>query len=135
MKDLKPVSEETMNHFYAQQEGIIQESVRRSMSFLDEIEPHGENAKQVITSGYEFTLKMLAAAMETGELQLLDDQAAWAVQRLPHDNVSMPNLIKRLERLVNVISSKLNDGDSKEINLYVDYLIFKIKELSKRKTR
>jgi hypothetical protein len=89
MNQLKTVSEQAMENFYNQQEDIIEESVRLSMSFHEEIEPHGEKAKQIITSGYEFTLKMLAAAMEKGDSQLLDDQAIWAVRRLTHDDVSI----------------------------------------------
>lgn len=131
MCDFKPVTERTVIELQEKIPEILHEAVKLSMTHKEEIEHHGVKARQLITSGYEFTLKMLLAAMETGDRILLDDQAKWAVNRLPHDGIAIPHLIKRVDRLLNVVQKKSSDDQVDEVKPYFKFLIERIKEFSK----
>lgn len=127
---LKPISEETARKLLAAIDEITNETVSRSMKYKDEIEQHGEKAFELLKNGMYFTFKMLFAAMQTGETGLLDDQAEWALSRLPHDNVRPVNIIKRLERMKTVVAEKMSREHTQEISPYIDYLIQKMSRIS-----
>ena len=126
---LSNVSEESIEEFDRKIKAIIQDATGKSMAYQNEIVQHGEDAHRMIKMGFEFTAKMLRAAISTGEPAILDDQAKWAVSRLPHDKVSISNLIRRLNRMKRTIRQILSKNASKEIVPFVDYLIERIEEI------
>jgi hypothetical protein len=128
MNKLNSVSSEALDAFTIVQNEIIQETVERSMEHTEEISQHGDRAHELLTSGMSFTVQMLVSAMQTGEPNLLDDQAKWASQRLPHDQVFPDQIIKRLVRMEEVVNEKMTESHANEITQYVQYLINRIKE-------
>lgn len=128
---MEPVSQEAISAFVDNQVKILNEVVNRSLKCDQEIEQHAGNAKQIITSGLEFTIKLLIPAMQTGEYILLDDQAEWAADRLPHDGVSLEQIVNRLKRLMAVVEEQLTKNNADEINCYIEYLIKQLNKTSK----
>lgn len=126
MENLPDVSNNSIEEFDEHSDEIIQIAVRESMAYKNEIAHHGENAHRMIESGFEWTYKMLRAAISAGEPQLLEDQAKWSVSRLPHDKVSMDYLVHRLRRLERSMQQMLSKQASQEISPYFDYLIKRI---------
>jgi hypothetical protein len=123
MNKLKSVSKEAITEFINARSEIIKEVVSRSMKVKEEIDHHGSNANQILTAGMEFTFKMLIASMQAGAPILLDDQAEWVKDRLPHDGISLGQMVNRIKRLMAVVEEKLPGDHAREINGYIAYLV------------
>jgi ferric-dicitrate binding protein FerR (iron transport regulator) len=105
---------------------IIEEAVSQSMEHNDEVVHHGTEARRLFESGFQFTHQMALAAVKSGQNDLLVDQAEWAVNRLPHDNVQMPDLIKRLKRYRQSVINHLKPDHASQVTPYLDLLIAEI---------
>lgn len=64
----------------------------------------GDQAEQVLRSGFEFTVNTLDACMQVNDISLLADQLNWAEDRLPHDGISMERMKMNLDSFCLVIS-------------------------------
>ncbi|MCB2209629.1 hypothetical protein KQH62_01935 [bacterium] len=105
---------------------ILTDVINQSMQEQDEIAHHGEGVREILEKGMIFTHQMLLSALRTGQSDILVDQANWAVNRLPHDNIQLPNLIARLTRYRQAIINQLPGADSEQITPFLDILITSI---------
>jgi hypothetical protein len=121
--ELPPISPEALESFQDNRDIIIKETVSRSLKRDHEVEHHGENAPQLLTTGLEFTTKMLEAAMSMGEVALLEDELKWAQDRLPHDGVQMEHVLIRFKIYRDVVTETLPSGYAKEITTFIDWMI------------
>lgn len=128
MKKISPVSEDAIQSLTEMSQQIIKESVEQSLENRNEVAPHGPEAHRIVEAGLLFTHQMLLAALKSGQYDLLIDQADWAVNRLPHDNVQMPNLLVRLSRYRQSIINHLKPDYARQITPYVDVLIDRINQ-------
>lgn len=120
---LPPISKEALASFQENRDAIIKETVSQSLKIDHEVEHHGEKAPQLLTTGLEFTTKMLEAAMITGEVVLLEDELKWAKDRLPHDGVQMEHVINRFEIYRGVVNETLPSDYASEIITFIDWMI------------
>lgn len=107
---------------------IIEEAVDQSMQYKSEVAHHGSDARHIIEQGFRFTHKMLISSVSTGQKNILEDQADWAVNRLPHDKVQLPNLIARLRRYRQTIINRLPEDQAKQVIPFLDVLITRIQD-------
>lgn len=128
MNKISPVSEEAVQALTELGPQIIAESVNQSLEIREEVAHHGPDARRLVESGFQFTHQMLLAALKSGEGDLLVDQADWAVNRLPHDNVQMPHLLARLGRYRQSIINHLEPDHASQITPYLDVLIARINQ-------
>lgn len=126
MKKIESVSEDAVQSLTELGQQIIEETVDQSMENSDEVAHHGPEARRILEAGFQFTHQMLLAALKSGADDLLVDQADWAVNRLPHDNVQMPHLLLRLKRYRQAIINHLEPEHARQITPYVDALIDRI---------
>lgn len=124
------MDESGLSEFAEKKAEIISEVVRRSLEFKSEVAQHGPTAKNVLGTGFAFTLDAIQAAMEFGEPKLLQHQIEWAVDRLPHDNVQPDHLSHRFKIFKEVIAESFSADRAKIIHAYFDVLI---EELRNRK--
>ena len=124
-----PVGVEVMTAFRSARQAIIERVVSRSMEHQDEVVHHGEEAEQIITSGIQFTTQMLESAMAVGEIALLEDQLAWAMDRLPHDGVAPHHLLHRLRLYGQVVKELLPAEHAAQISPYIDWMVSRHQEM------
>lgn len=96
------------------------------MTRTDEVAHHGPDAERILTSGMDFTLKMLETAMAFGEVSILEDEMAWALDRLPHDGVTPRQIASRLKTLNGVINDLMPQDYASQINPYIEWMRMKI---------
>jgi hypothetical protein len=132
-KDLPAISPEALESFRDNSPAIIKETVARSLKREEEVSQHGDQAEKLITSGLEFTTKMLEAAMSMGELPLLEDELTWAKDRLPHDGVEMEHLLTRFKIYRDVVKENLPPEYADEITDFIDWMITYQKEIIRQK--
>jgi len=65
------ISKDALNAFISASPYIIKETVNRSMERKSEVLQYGEDAEQILTTGLEFTTRMLETAMALGEISIL----------------------------------------------------------------
>jgi methanogenic corrinoid protein MtbC1 len=128
-KHLISVSKETLMEFRKEVPEIIREAVRQSMTCKNDIVQHGDQAESILTAGFEFTVRMLDAAMYAGESSILEDQLKWASERLPHDGVSMAQVLTRFRILRSIVLSRLSKKGGKEVARYIDWMNARIELL------
>ena len=133
MAELIQASSKAVEEFESLSDEIIQNAVQESMAYQNEIAHHGDDAYRMIKTGFDFTYKMLRAAISTGEPEILDEQAKWAVSRLPHDNISIDNLIRRLRRMKRSVNQTLSKQTAEEITPFIDFLVERIEYHNKLK--
>lgn len=128
------VSAEALAAFRAASQSIVDRVVVRSLANQDEVVQHGEAAGPLITSGIRFTTQMLEAAMAVGEVALLEDQLAWATDRLPHDGVSSEHVLHRFRIYGEVVQELLPAKYWAEIMPFVDWLIARQQEIMRQES-
>ena len=126
---IAPISKEALAAFREGKRAITQEVAARSLSREDEVAHHGEEAERLVTSGIEFTTRMLEAALKLGEITLLDDQLTWAMERLPHDGVSPQYVLNRFRIYRRVVEDLLPRSHALEITPFLDWMIARQREL------
>ena len=129
--EMKKVRPETLQLFNQHKQDIIRKVVNISLQRQEEVTHHGIKAKQVITSGINFTTKMLESAIMTEDVSLLHDQIIWAMDRLPHDGVRPEFILNRFNIYADVVNEILPEDNSFEINQYIYWMQSKLKELIK----
>lgn len=128
-EDLPAISTEALESFRENSQLIIKETVHRSLKREKEVSQHGDQAEKLITSGLEFTTKMLEAAMSMGEIPLLEDELTWAKDRLPHDGVEMEHILSRFKIYRDVVGEKLPPEYATEVIGFIDWMIAHQKEI------
>lgn len=128
-EDLPAISPEALESFRENSQLIIKETVRRSLKREEEVSQHGDKAEKLITSGLEFTTKMLEAAMSMGEIPLLEDELTWAKDRLPHDGVEMEHVLTRFKIYRDLVGEKLPPEYATEVTGFIDWMIAHQKEI------
>ncbi len=123
MNELPEVSLETLAHFEAQRTQIVHQAVERSMNRQAEVVQHGEQARQLITVGLDFTTQAVSIAMQMRNAELLKQQLIWGNDRLPHDRVEPTHILARLRILADVVRGTLTPTDAAAVNQYIGYLI------------
>ncbi|HNR45072.1 MAG TPA: hypothetical protein PLI06_09825 [Methanofastidiosum sp.] len=127
--ELPAISKETLEYFQKSSPDIIKKTVALALKREDEIKHHGKDAPKILTSGMEFTTKMLEAAMSMGEINLLEDEIKWAKDRLPHDGVEMEHIVNRFKIYREVITEILPTENALEVTAYLDLMISKMQKL------
>lgn len=122
-KELPPISPGALASFQENKEILIKKTVHRSLQREHEVAHLGESAQDLLTAGMEFTTQMLEAAMSMGEVALLEDELAWAQDRLPHDGVEMEHILNRLKILCDVTRETLPPKQANEINEFIKWMI------------
>lgn len=84
-KELPMISKEALTSFQENKQKIIKETVNRSLKRQEEVEHHGQKAREILIAGLGFMTQNLEVAMTLGEVTFLHDQLNWARDRLPHD--------------------------------------------------
>ncbi|QUH22291.1 hypothetical protein HYG87_00175 [Methanobacterium alkalithermotolerans] len=121
--EFPPVSPEALKSFKEHSPDIIKNTVNISMKRSDEVDQHGDQARELLTIGMEFTTRMLESAMSLGEVSILEYQLNWACDRLPHDGVALKHILIRLEIYREQIIEALTEEYASEITLYLDWMI------------
>jgi len=117
-----PISKDTLMSLKEHEATIIEKAVEASMRRTDEVAHHGEEAVSLISSGMQFTLKMVETAMSFGDLAILDDEIRWALDRLPHDGVLPEHIVSRFEILKRVIRDVLLPEQAAQIVPYFEWM-------------
>jgi hypothetical protein len=128
-KYLPAISPEALASFKEKSPLIIKETVKRSLKRDKEVAHHGDQAEKLITSGLEFTTRMLEAAMGMGEISLLEDELSWAQDRLPHDGVEMEHVLSRFKIYRDVVKDTLPPEYAAEVNGFIEWMIVHQKEI------
>jgi hypothetical protein len=123
------VSAQALAAFRENKEAINREVVARSLARTEETAHHGAEAERLITSGIEFTTRMLDSAMAVGEIALLEDQLTWAMERLPHDGVVPRFVLNRLEIYREVVEACLPAPYASEVGRVVGWMTDRQQEL------
>lgn len=123
VEEFHPISAEAIESFKENAPEIIKNTVNRSLKREEDVKQHGKQARQILTSGMEFTTKMLEAAMLTGEISLLEDVLIWAQDRLPHDQVTMDQVKVRLIIYREELIKRMPEKYSSTITPYIDWMI------------
>ncbi|MDZ7792149.1 MAG: hypothetical protein U5P10_00235 [Spirochaetia bacterium] len=123
------IDPEDLKVFREMKAEIITLAVERSLLREEEIRHHGKNARQIIAEGFDFTFKMLDAAMAVGELSILEDQLSWALKRLPHDNVNPVFILNRFELFYDVVDEVMPAEKSTGVKHYIRWMIERMHEL------
>ncbi|GAB6056418.1 hypothetical protein JCM15415_17340 [Methanobacterium movens] len=131
-EDFPPVSPEALKSFKENSPRIIKKTVDISMERSKEVEHHGKKARELLSTGMEFTTRMLESAMLVGEISILEDQLNWACVRLPHDGVTLENILLMLELYQKEIKKTLKNEHNSQIIPYVDWMITWQKEYIKK---
>jgi methanogenic corrinoid protein MtbC1 len=129
--DLPAISKEALAAFRAASPEIIKETVALALLSTADIAQHGDQAERLITSGLEFTTRMLDSAMSTGSTALILDELLWAKDRLPHDKVSMQQVSNRMKLYRNTILKKLPPNQASEVISYIDWMTARMDRLNK----
>jgi hypothetical protein len=120
--ELTAISKESLAAFRAASPEIIRETVALALLCKNDVAQHGDQAEKLITSGLEFTTRMLDSAMTFGSTALISDELLWAKDRLPHDKVSMQQVSNRMKIYRNAILSKLPHTQANEVIAYIDWM-------------
>lgn len=128
-KSFNAISKDALNAFISAGPYIIKETVKRSMERKDEVNQHGEDAEQILTTGMEFTTRMLETAMSLGEISILEDELSWARDRLPHDNVALEHILERFQIYQEVLNEQIEPEYCQEINPFLDWMITRQKQI------
>ncbi len=131
-EEFPPVSSEALKSFKEHSPHIIKNTVNISLERSDEVVQHGDHARELLSSGMEFTTRMLETAMLLGEVSILEDQLSWACNRLPHDGVALEHILIRLEIYRGQIREALPEEYVSEITHYIDWMIEWQKEWLKK---
>lgn len=123
------ISKDALNAFISASPYIIKETVNRSMERKSEVLQYGEDAEQILTTGLEFTTRMLETAMALGEISILEDELSWARDRLPHDNVELEHILQRFKIYREVLNEQIEPEHCQEINPFLDWMIIRQKEI------
>ena len=126
------VSAQALASFRHNEQAIIARVAARSLERKNEVVQHGRKAEHLITSGIQFTTRMLDTAMALDEVALLEDQLAWALQRLPHDGVRPEHILNRLRIYAEVVEELLPSDHARQIAPFVDWMIARLNELLRR---
>ncbi len=127
--ELPAISQEAITAFRLASPEIIRETVALSLLCKDDIAQHGDQAEKLITSGLEFTTRMLDSAMCFASTALILDELLWAKDRLPHDKVSMQQVANRMKIYRNTILNKLPPGQASEVINYIDWMTARMETL------
>ena len=130
-EDFPPVSPEALKSFKENSPRIIKKTVDALMSILKKIESD-EMSRELLNRGLEFPTRILESAMLVGEISILDDQLSWACDRLPHDGVTLENILLMLELYQKEIKKTLKNEHNSQIIPYVDWMITWQKEYIKK---
>lgn len=123
------IEPEELNMFREMKEEIIALAVARSLLREEEIQHHGEDARQIITEGFVYTFKMLDAAMAVEEIAIIEEQLSWALKRLPHDNVNPVFILNRFKLFYDVVDELMPAEKSTGIKHYIRWMIARMQEL------
>ncbi len=123
------VSPDALSAFRDAREAIIREVVARSLAREEEVVHHGDEAERLIASGIEFTTRMLDAAMAVGEVSLLEDQLVWAMDRLPHEQVSPDHVLHRFQIYAEAVRELLPGEYAAQVNRFLEWMIVRQQEL------
>lgn len=126
---LVPLTPAALDAFRQARPEIIRRVVARSMEHEDQVAHHGQEAQRLLTSGIEFTTRMLDSAMTVGHGALLEDQMTWAQDRLPHDGVEPEHLLTRFKIYEDVVGELLPAEVAAQVNAYLQWMIARQKEL------
>ena len=124
------VSKTALEAFRGASSQITAETSLRALARREEVAHHGADALRLISSGIEFTVRMLDAAMAAGESALLEDELRWALDRLPHDGVSAEHMLSRFALLREVVKERLSPSAASEVALVIDWMEQRLRELS-----
>lgn len=122
-EEFPPVSSEALKSFKEYSPQIIRNTVNISLKRTDEVAQHGDQARELLSTGMEFTTRMLESAMLMGEISILEDQLSWACDRLPHDGVALEHILIRLDIYREQIRDVLPEEYASEIIPYLDWMI------------
>jgi hypothetical protein len=124
------VSQAALDAFRAESPRIIAETASRALARTEEVAHHGAEASRLITSGIEFTVRMLDAAMAADESALLEDELRWSLDRLPHDGVSTEHVLSRLALLREIVKGRMTPALAAEIAEVIEWTERRLRELA-----
>jgi MerR family transcriptional regulator, light-induced transcriptional regulator len=108
---------------------IVQTVVRRLLAAPGAYAHLGESAEKILAAGVEFATVDLETALQIGEPGLLDDQLAWAKDRLPHDGISSQQQLANLVVYAQVVDEILPAPAAQAVNRLVRGMIEKQRAL------
>ena len=124
------VSQEAIGAFRSETFRILEQTVSRSLARKEQVVQHGAEAPRLITSGIEFTVRMLDAAIAAGESALLEDELQWALDRLPHDGVSLEHMLSRFALLREVVKERLPVAPAAEVGAAIEWMERRLREIA-----
>lgn len=134
MADSFSVSTAALEAFRGLSARIISETTARALAKSEDVAQHGADAPRLIASGIQFTVRMLDAAMASGEDALLEDELHWALDRLPNDGVSAEQILSRFAMMREVVNGCIPPGPAAEVVAAVRWMERRLRELAARRT-
>jgi hypothetical protein len=113
--ELPRVSGAALEAFRAAAPRLLADTAARALAVTEDVAQHGADARRLVTMGLEFTLRALDAAMADGRAELAEDELRWALVRLPHDAVSMEQVLSRFRLLRELVDESLPSAPAAEI--------------------
>jgi hypothetical protein len=135
MHDIFSIRHAALEAFREQSPRIISETASRALARENEVALHGEEARHVVASSLEFTVRLMDAAMACGESALLEDQLLWALDRLPNDGVSIEHVLSRLALLREVTMELMPKVLAVEIAAVVEWTEQRLSELAAERAK
>jgi hypothetical protein len=130
MADPTSVSRAALEAFRSGAPRLVAETAARALARAGEVTHHGADARRLITSGIEFTVRMMDAAMAAGESALLEDELRWSLDRLPHDGVATEHVLARFGLLRDVVLEHLPPASAEEITKVIGWMMNRMRELA-----
>jgi hypothetical protein len=109
---------------------IVAETAIRALARKEEVAHHGAEVSRLITSGIEFTVRVLDAAMAAGESALLEDELRWSLDRLPHDGVLTEHVLSRFALLREVVKERMPPDHTAEVVEVIQWMERRLRELA-----
>ena len=124
------VSQAALEAFRGESSRIIAETASRALGRKEDVAQHGAEAPRLITSGIEFTVRMLDAAMAAGESAVLEDGLRWSMDRLPHDGVSTEQVLSRFALLRGDVKECMPPAPAAEVIAVILWMEKRLHELA-----
>ena len=114
---------QALQEFRKQQNQLVEKTVARLMEAKADFAHMGDKAESKMLAGFGFINRMLETTMEFDEIAIMEHQLEWSANRLPHDGVPMPIMIKTLHVYRQVIEENLSAESSQRIGQQLEWMV------------
>jgi hypothetical protein len=114
---------EHLTEFQQKQDRIIAHTMARFTAVSYDYTHLGDEPETRMKAGLDFLTRMLAAAMEFNEPEILAHQIQWGLNRLPHDGVSPTMLTYTIGVYREVVAELLSPTAADAVGRLLDWML------------